>query len=92
MNEAKQILLNLRGDFSYYAPRCLKILTKKGRLEPFMPNEAQRYIEARLNKQLSLHGKVRALLLKGRQQGASTYLTGRYYWKTSGEFGKRAYL
>lgn len=92
MTTAKEILRQLRSDFSYYAPRCLKILTKDGKLLPFAPNEAQRYIEARLTEQLNRTGKVRALLLKGRQQGASTYLTGRFYWKTSGEFGKRAFL
>src|SRR5690606_39878952 len=29
------------------------------------------------------------ICLKGRQQGISTYIGGRYYWKASGEFGKR---
>jgi hypothetical protein len=89
---ADMILRRFRSDFKYYAPRCLKIRTKKGTVVPFVLNRAQEYIHERLEEQLATTGKVRALVLKGRQQGASTYIGGRYYWKLSGEFGKVAFI
>lgn len=88
----KQMLLKFRTDFEHYAPRALKIRTKKGTIVPFALNRAQLFIHAKLEEQLKRTGKVRAILLKGRQQGASTYIGGRYYWKTSGEFGKQTFI
>jgi hypothetical protein len=92
MTDPKEILRRLREDFAYYAPRCLKIRTKSGAILPFELNRAQEYIHSRLEAQLAKTGKVRALILKGRQQGASTYIGGRFYWKTSGEFGKQTFI
>lgn len=89
---AAELLRALRADFRLYALRCLKIRTKSGSIEPLVLNRAQEYIHARLEEQLSLTGKVRAIILKGRQQGASTYTEGRFYWKVSGQFGKQALI
>lgn len=82
-------LLALRGDFETYAPACLKIANKDGAIVDFGLNRAQRYLHARAEDQLRRVGWVRILCLKGRQQGISTYIGGRFYWKASGEFGKR---
>jgi hypothetical protein len=92
MSETGSILARLRSDFEFYAPRCLKILTKDGNLVPFALNRAQRYIHQKLEEQRERTGKVRAIVLKGRQQGASTYIGGRFYWRSSGEFGKRVQI
>lgn len=92
MSESTAILQSLRTDFAFYAPRCLKILTKAGSLVPFELNKAQAYIHERLEQQLVTKGKIRAIILKGRQQGASTYIGGRFYWRASGEFGKRVQI
>lgn len=81
-----------RLDFEFYAERCLRILTKGGDLVPFKLNRAQRYIHQKLEEQRERIGKVRAIVLKGRQQGASTYIGGRYYHRSSGEFGKRVQI
>lgn len=48
---------------------CLKISDKNNKLLPFEFNRAQRYVDQRLDDQLRRTGKVRALILKGRQQG-----------------------
>ena len=85
-------LARFRTDFEFYAPRALKIRTKKGEVLPFTMNRAQRFIHEALENQLAETGKVRAIILKGRQQGASTLIGGRFYWKTSGEFGKNTYI
>jgi hypothetical protein len=83
------ILIN---DFEQYAALNLKIKTKDGGIEPLVLNEPQRYIHAQLEQQLKDTGKIRAILLKGRQQGASTYTEGRLYWRTSLDYGKQAYI
>lgn len=59
----------LKDDFLHYASKCLKIRTKSGSVEPFVLNKAQRYVHERIEEQKRLTGKVRALILKGRQQG-----------------------
>lgn len=82
----------LKNDFEAYATKCLKIRTKSGKIKPFELNKAQRYIHEQLEKQLKETGKVRANILKGRQQGCSTYVEGRFYWKTTHRKGIRAFI
>jgi phage terminase small subunit len=67
------------GLSAHYAEKCLKIRTKSGKIEPLALNRAQRYVHERLEAQRAETGKVRALLLKARQQGFSTYIGGRFY-------------
>jgi hypothetical protein len=81
-----------RDDFQVYAPMALKIRTKAGEIRPFILNRAQEFIHEAIEAQKRETGKVRALILKGRQQGASTYLGGRFYWLTSGEFGRNTFI
>jgi len=88
----KQIRQKLKDDFEHYSSRCLKIRTKAGKVLSFGLNKAQLYIHDRLEEQLSLTGKIRAIILKGRQQGASTYIEGRFYWKVSHRKGVRAFI
>lgn len=82
----------LKDDFDFYARNCLSIRTKGKGLQPFRLNEAQQYIHNQLEKQIAETGKVRAILLKGRQQGASTYVEGRFIWRTTHEKGVRAFI
>jgi hypothetical protein len=85
-------LQRLRTDFPLYAARCLKIRTKSGSVESLHLNRAQRYVHERLEDQRQRTGKVRALLLKARQQGFSTYIGGRYYWRASLNRGLRVFI
>ena len=57
-----------------------------------MLNDAQEFIHSRLEEQIKKTGKVRAILLKGRQQGASTLVGGRFIWKTTHNKGVRAFI
>lgn len=75
------ILRRLEKDFEYFAKRCLRIRLKDGSVVPFVLNKAQKYLHARIEEQLAKTGKVRAIGLKGRQQGFSTYVQGRYFWQ-----------
>ncbi len=88
----REIRLRLKTDFEYYASRCLKIRTKSGKIEPFQLNKAQQHIHEKLEEQRRKTGKVRALVLKGRQQGVSTYIEGRYYQKTTHRKGVRTFI
>jgi hypothetical protein len=85
-------LARLQGDFLYYAPRCLKIKAKDKRIVPLVLNRAQLYVHEQLEEQRQRTGKVRALVLKARQQGFSTYIGGRYYHKTSMNHGTNTYI
>lgn len=73
-------LLRLRTDFRYFASRCLFIRTKTGELLPLKLNRAQSFLHERLERQRA-KGPVRAIIVKGRQLGISTYIQGRYYWR-----------
>lgn len=82
----------LRDDFPAYAQACLKIRAKGGEIAPLLLNRAQVYLHGRLQAQIERTGKVRALVLKGRQQGISTYIGGRYYWRATHSKGKRVFI
>jgi hypothetical protein len=84
--------LRLKNDFDFYSRNCLKIRTKDKGLQSFQLNDAQVYIHKRLEQQIEDTGKVRAILLKGRQQGASTYVGGRFIHKTTHNKGVRAFI
>ncbi len=88
----RAIRRRLKGDFTHYAAKCLKIRPKQGGLIPFELNAVQRIIHERLECQLAETGKVRALILKARQPGCSTYIEGRDYWKVTHREGVRAFI
>lgn len=88
----RAIFGRLKDDLEHYAAKCLKIRTKAGAIEPFRFNKAQRYIHGRLEEQKARTGKVRALILKGRQQGCSTYVAARYYHQTTHAKGVRTFI
>ena len=85
-------LKTLCEDLEVFARECLKIKDKGGEIVSFEFNRAQRYIHERLEEQRKQTGKVRALLLKGRQQGGSTYIGGRYYWRCALNPGQNAFI
>lgn len=88
----KTLRIKLATDFEAYARACLKIRTKRGAVEPLTLNRSQRFLHERLEKQRREKGKVRALVLKGRQVGISTYISGRFYWRTSHSRGCRTFI
>jgi len=72
------------NDYKLFAEEQVKIRPKdvtRG-MVPFVFNEAQDLIHEKIEEQRSKTGKVRAIILKARQQGISTYCTGRVFWKT----------
>lgn len=86
----REKLRRLRDDFEYFAKHCLRIRTKSGKVVPLQLNKAQKRLHHQLEKQRVETGKVRAIILKGRQMGASTYIEGRFYWRLWGSKGLTA--
>lgn len=70
-------------DFAFYARHCLKIRTKDGEIAPLILNRAQRHLLAVLERQWEKTGRIRVVILKGRQQGLSTLVEAWLYWRTS---------
>jgi len=74
--------LRLRTDLPYFAKHCLKLRTKSGAVEPFILNPAQLRLHALLEEQRAKTGRVRAVILKARQMGISSYISARLFHKT----------
>lgn len=91
-SEELAIRQRLKDDFPHYASRCLSIRSKAGAIEALTLNKAQQYVHARLEAQRAQTGRVRALVLKGRQQGMSTYIGGRFYWRVSHRKGCQVFI
>jgi hypothetical protein len=91
-SQEKEIRLKLKNDFVHYAAKCLKVRSKEIRIEPFILNKVQLYLHNIVEKQLAETGKVRVIILKGRQQGCSTYTEGRLYWRVTHKFGALAFI
>lgn len=88
-----EALRDLAVNFDAFSSRVLKILPKAGGTPvPFLMNQAQRHLHQAIETQRLSAGKVRAIVLKGRQQGVSTYSEGRFYWRVSHQRGKRAMI
>src|SRR5499433_2288956 len=92
--EARQRLKRTERDLNYslFAAEHLRIRTKSGAIAPLIFNRAQRFIHQKLEAQRAKTGKVRALILKGRQQGCSTYVGARFYHKTTHSEGLRTFI
>ena len=82
--EKRTQLKEYKQDFALFAEEQVKIITKDAGegFVPFKLNECQKRITEALDKQLKETGRVRAIILKARQQGISTYCAGRVFWKS----------
>lgn len=82
----------LQNDFRYFGRHCLQIKTKSGSIEPFVFNAAQEYLHKRIELQKLRIGRVRMLIVKGRQQGCSTYIAGRFYHRATRHKGVSVFI
>ena len=94
LSEIAELKKPFLEEFTYYAPRCLKIqiedTTKGSNLIPFTLKSTQRVMEAVL-KDIKAKGRlIRIIILKARRQGLSTWVGGRAYWHTSNKFNRYA--
>lgn len=82
--EAKLVerMRQYRMDLPLHTRQCLQVIDKEARQRPLVLNEPQLIIHAKLEAQMREFGMARAIVLKGRKQGASTYIGARFYSKT----------
>lgn len=85
-------LIRILKNLPLFAKNFLIIHDKSGAVRNFELNRAQLYIHERLEAQFMATGKVRALILKGRQQGVSTYVQSRFFHKIVTRRGKKAFI
>ena len=70
----------LNTDLFFFAEEApIVVKDKQGMVVRWVPNRAQRYMQFRAEDQKKRKGYVRILLLKGRQQGGSTWVEMRDY-------------
>lgn len=87
-----RIRQKLKDDFIHYSLKCMKIRNKFGQVRPFELNKAQLYIHKLLEEQKNRTGKVRAIILKGRQQGVSTLINARFFHLTTHNRGFQTFI
>jgi hypothetical protein len=83
MDKVTEVRRRLYDDFTYYAKHAVKIRTKEGTVVPLVLNAAQQIFIKTVIRQMTTTGKVRVVILKGRQQGLSTVIQAILYWYTS---------
>ena len=79
-------------DLAVFASDCLTIRPKKGGDTLFRLNKVQKRLHLELETQKRETGRVRAIIVKSRQPGISTYIGARYYQRTSRNAGLRAFI
>lgn len=70
---------NLLTNMELYGEVALRIRDKDARLLPLKLNFAQKFVHEKLRQQYRDQGRVRAIILKARQTGFSTYTAGRFF-------------
>ena len=80
------------ANIAEYAAVCLTLRTKEGQFVKFKMNPAQYMAHSKIEEQRLKTGRVRALILKGRQQGISTYIAARYYQRSSLRRGVNVFI
>lgn len=89
----REIRRSLRDSLPRYAAKCLKVLPRKGGAAvPFIFNRCQQILHDRLEEQRTRTGRVRALVLKGRKMGISTYVGARFFHMATHRRGVRVYI
>jgi hypothetical protein len=77
-------ILNYRNDYESFAQSNIKIKDHNtAKIVPLNFNNGQRILHIISEKMKAERGFVRIELLKSRRFGGSTYIEGRFYWRTS---------
>lgn len=92
MTDTLARLQMLRGSLELAGQELYKIRDKAGNTKPFVLNDSQLELHRLLAAQKARYGWVRALILKGRQMGISTYIGVRFYHRTSMARGVNTFI
>jgi hypothetical protein len=79
----KAVRKRLKDEFAFYSRNAVKIRTKNGEIRPLILNPVQQKLDQLVEAQYRAEGKVRVVILKARQQGLSTYTSGKLYFRLS---------
>jgi hypothetical protein len=82
----------LKKDFVFRCETFYKIRPKTGGAISFKLNFAQKYLHEKLEDMKKRKGRIRAVILKARQQGVSTYVAARYFDKVLFNAGLKAFI
>lgn len=77
--EHLELRKKLKDSYRLYAKHALKIRNKENDIVPLAFNAAQDILDEAVEAEMRERGYVRIIILKGRQQGLSTYVGGRVY-------------
>lgn len=76
------VMMRLLTDYKFFARNCLWIVPREGgAAQRFVFNDAQEYFHWHVEMMSLTVGLVRIKVVKGRQQGISTYIIGRGIWE-----------
>lgn len=87
LDTALETLQRFREDKSLYFAACLLIRNKDARIQYLELNEPQQITHAAIERQMEETGRVRAIILKARQEGISTYVAARFFHAIHLHFG-----
>lgn len=74
-----ETLGRFRKNLSLYAAACLTIRNKNAQFQYLELNKPQRIVNSKLETQLEETGRIRAIILKARQEGVSTLVAARNF-------------
>ena len=72
----------IKNSLTYFARNFLWIKTKDAKIVPLELNQSQIYFHQKCEAMRKRTGKVRVIVVKGRQSGISTYVAARFYHRT----------
>lgn len=81
-----------RADLGLYAASLVQVADEHGRVDFLNFNLVQTLVDERLRLQMEAIGKVRAIILKARKLGISTYVAARFYRKTTLYTGQNTFI
>ena len=86
-------ILTWLNDFEKFAKDCLVVRDHNtSSLVPFKFNAPQKILHQIAEKQKVEKGRVRIVFLKSRRFGGSTYVEGRFYWRTALHYNKNTFI
>jgi len=92
-SESEKQLKAYVDNFELFAKDCIQIKDHNtGMILPLVFNRGQRILHQITEKQKKQKGHARIILLKTRRFGGSTYVEGRFYWKTSLNFYRNTFI
>lgn len=87
-----ETLIPFLKSFPLFCENFLVIKTKYQGVKPFVLNRAQKILHEKFEEQRKQTGRVRALILKGRQMGISTMIQARLFHKVITQRGQKAFI